>query len=217
MVMNHWNGLGIGMMVFVRLLSNRVWSLSNRIVVIMRMVLLKWNSNGFCVASYLSDCCRSVNGTSPVTPTDIIDGRGGSSLSAIVGIAVGVAAGLLLVTCGSGYALGSCRHRKDAETGSTDQKGTTNFQEDAGTIYNEVSEPHIGHVIDRNNSDGETIQVPMGLVVELPESETIRILLWKYYCHKHATTMQIIPVLTTGIRFPKKINAVVWWENQFEW
>jgi hypothetical protein len=116
-----------------------------------------------------------VNGTSPVTPTDIIDGRGGSSLSAIVGIAVGVAAGLLLVTCGSGYALGSCRHRKDAETGSTDQKGTTNFQEDAGTIYNEVSEPHIGHVIDRNNSDGETIQVPMGLVVELPESETIHI------------------------------------------
>jgi hypothetical protein len=132
----------------------------------------KWD-NGNCLASYLSDCCRSVNETTPVFPTGIIDDDGGLSLAAIVGIAVGGAAGLLLVTCGA-IALGS-RRRKDAETGSNDQKGTTNFQEDAGTIYNEVSEPHIGHVIDRNNSDGETIQVPMGLVVELPESETIHI------------------------------------------
>jgi hypothetical protein len=132
----------------------------------------KW-SNGNCVASYLSYCCRSVNETSPVFPTAIMDDDGGLSLAAIVGIAVGVAAGLLLVACGC-IALGS-RRRKDAETGSKDQKGTTNSQEDAGTIYNEVSEPHIGHVIDRNNSDGETIQIPMGLVVELPESETIHI------------------------------------------
>jgi hypothetical protein len=133
----------------------------------------KWD-NGNCLASYLSDCCRSVNETSPVFPTAIIDDDGGLSLAAIVGIAVGGAAGLLLVACGS-IALGRRRRRKDADIGRKDQNGTTNFQEDAGTLYNEVSEPHIGHVIDRNSSEGETIHVPLGLVVELPESETIHI------------------------------------------
>jgi uncharacterized surface protein with fasciclin (FAS1) repeats len=104
----------------------------------------------------------------PVVPVD----SGGFSLAAIIGLsAVGVL-GLLLLVCG---ALGSRRRRKDGDTGSHEQNDTTNHREDAGIIYNEVSEPHIGHVIDRNNSDGETMHVPLGLVVELPESETIHI------------------------------------------
>jgi hypothetical protein len=106
-------------------------------------------------------------------PSPTID-SGALSLAAIIGIAAGGTAGLFLMAYG-GYALGSSRRRKDAETRSNDQKGTTNFQEDAGIINNEVSEPHIGHVIDRNNSDGETILIPLGLVTELPESETIQI------------------------------------------
>jgi hypothetical protein len=107
--------------------------------------------------------------STPVIPTSIIDDSGGLSFAAIIGIAVGGTAGLFLMACG-GYAVGSCR-RGDAETRSSDQKGTTNFQEDAGIIYNEVSEPHIDIVIDRNNNDSETIQIPSRLVVQvLPQS-----------------------------------------------
>jgi hypothetical protein len=98
-------------------------------------------------------------------PTSNID-SGALSLAAIFGIAAGGTAGLFLMACG-GYALGR-RRRKDTDTGSDDQKGTTNFQEDAGITYNDISEPHIGNVIDRNNNDSETIQIPSGLVVALP-------------------------------------------------
>jgi hypothetical protein len=98
-------------------------------------------------------------------PTSNID-SGALSLAAIIGIVAGGTAGLFLMACG-GYALGRHR-RKDTATVSNDQKGTTNFQEDAGIIDNDISEPHMGNMIDRNNNDSETIQIPSGLVVALP-------------------------------------------------
>jgi hypothetical protein len=102
----------------------------------------------------------------PVVPVD----SGGLSLAAIIGISAGGVVGLLLLAYG-GYALGS--RRKGTDTGIDERNDTTNRREDAGIINNEISEPHIGNVIDRNNNDSETIQIPSGLVAEVPTQACI--------------------------------------------
>jgi hypothetical protein len=102
----------------------------------------------------------------PVVPVD----SGGLSLAAIIGISAGGVVGLLLLVYG-GYALGS--RRKGTETGTDERNDTTNHREDAGIINNEMSEPHFGNVIDRNNNDSETIQIPSGLVAEVPTQARI--------------------------------------------